>query len=84
MKKMSEKENETEMLLLLKQLVSKVNALEQAVYDKDNLLMKSGFVTVNTPVPTISGEVAGMDTDEIAKMDWKDINDMMTRMEGGY
>ena len=36
---MSKKEEENEMLLLMKELVDKVNALEKAVYHKDNLLM---------------------------------------------
>ena len=34
---------DSEMLMLLKELVNKVKHLEQAVYHKDNLLMKSGL-----------------------------------------
>ena len=45
---------ESEIVLLLKALVDKVNKLEQAVYDEDNMLMKSGFVVVDTPTPTMS------------------------------
>ena len=52
MRKMSE--NENEMLLILKELVNKVKQLEQAVYDKDNLLMKSGYVVVDTPAPVMN------------------------------
>ena len=38
---MSEESND-QMLLLMKELVAKVKSLEEAVYNKDNLLMKSG------------------------------------------
>tara|TARA_R100000152_G_C6779627_1_gene211443 strand:+ start:1629 stop:1874 length:246 start_codon:yes stop_codon:yes gene_type:complete len=79
MKKMSES-TDNEMLLLMKELVSKVNELEKAVYNKDNLLMKSGYVVANTPVPTTS--TGGTTVDDIAKMDWADINEMVARMEG--
>ena len=82
MRKMSE--NENEMLLILKELVSKVKQLEQAVYDKDNLLMKSGYVVVDTPVPVISVGGDNVETDRIAKMEWDQINEMVNRIEGGY
>ena len=77
-------EKENEMLLLLKELVSKVKQLEQAVYDKDNLLMKSGYVVVDTPVPVISVGGDNVETDRIAKMEWAQINEMVNRIEGGY
>ncbi len=82
MKKMSE--NENEMLLILKELVNKVKQLEQAVYDKDNLLMKSGYVVVDTPAPVISVGGDNVETDRIAKMEWDQINEMVNRIEGGY
>ena len=44
---MSEESND-QMLLLMKELVSKVKSLEEAVYNKDNLLMKSGYVVVDS------------------------------------
>ena len=47
---MSEENNE--MILLLKELVNKVKSLEEVVYQKDNLLMKSGLVVVDTPTPS--------------------------------
>ena len=81
MKKMSE---DNEMLMLLKTLVDKVNELEKAVYDKDNLLIKSGYVVVNTPTPVMSASDTGTDVDAIAKMDWEDIGKMMNKLEGGY
>jgi len=76
--------DENEMLMLLKTLVNKVNELEKAVYDKDNLLIKSGYVVVDTPTPVISAENSGTDVDAIAKMDWADISKMMNKLEGGY
>ena len=69
---MSKKEEKNEMLLLMKELVNKVNALEQAVYDKDNLLMKSGYVVRETPTPSINNvqvpDGGNMSWDEIRKM----------------
>ena len=77
-------EQNNEMVLLLKTLVEKVNNLERAVYDKDNMLMKSGFVVVNTPTPTIDSVGGSSDVDRIAKMDWEDIGKMVSKLEGGY
>tara|TARA_R110002167_G_scaffold3375_12_gene16467 strand:+ start:3390 stop:3632 length:243 start_codon:yes stop_codon:yes gene_type:complete len=80
---MSEKNNE--MLMLLKTLVDKVNKLENAVFDSENILMKSGFVVVNTPTPSIDNAQAGnSEVDRIAKMDWEDIGKMVSKLEGGY
>jgi len=75
---------ENEMLMLLKTLVNKVNELEKAVYDKDNLLIKAGYVVVDTPTPVMSASETGTDVDAIAKMDWEDIGKMMKKLEGGY
>ena len=71
---------DNEMMLLLKELVNKVKNLEDAVYHKDNLLMKSGMVVVDTPTPAMAqgGELPTGDT--IAKMDWEDIHNMVERM----
>jgi hypothetical protein len=77
-------EQNNEMVLLLKALVEKVNNLERAVYDKDNMLMKSGFVVVNTPTPAIDSIGGSSDVDRIAKMDWEDIGKMVSKLEGGY
>ena len=80
--KMSEEKDE--MVLLLKELVSRLKTLEEVVYDNDNLLMKSGLVKVTSPSPTMSVSAQEMPTpDTIAKMDWADINKMVTQLEGG-
>ena len=76
-------ENESEMLLLLKELVNKVKQLERAVYDKDNLLMKSGYVIVETPSPSMN-TTKDVESDKIAKMEWAEINEMVSKIEGGY
>tara|TARA_R100001510_G_C7653856_1_gene212332 strand:- start:1378 stop:1602 length:225 start_codon:yes stop_codon:yes gene_type:complete len=70
---------ENEMMLLLKELVNKVKELEKAVYDKDNLLMKSGLVVVDSPAPTM-GNTATPTGDSIAKMSWDDIHNMVERV----
>jgi len=77
---MSEENNE--MLLLLKELVSKVKTLEDAVYNKDNLLMKSGYVVVDSPKPSMNINGNQMSGDKIAKMDWSDIHNIIETIEG--
>ena len=79
---MSESEEKSEMLVLLKTLVNKVNELESAVYDKDNILMKSGYVVSNTPTPVISAS-GESNTNDISKMEWQEINSMVSKIEGG-
>ena len=79
MKKMSE---QNEMLLLMKELVEKVKKLENAVYDDNNLLMKSGYVVTATPTPSIAGNQTSVSDDKIAKMEWKEINEMVSKIEG--
>ena len=70
-----------ETLEILKLLVSKIQKLEETVYDKENILMKSGFVVANTPVPSMdNGTGIIPDSDTIAKMSWDDINSMMERL----
>jgi len=71
-----------EMLMLLKELVSKVKTLEEAVYNKDNLLMKSGYVVVDSPHPRMQTNTNQMSGDRIAKMDWSDIHNIIETIEG--
>jgi len=75
---MSKKEENNEMLLLMKELVDKVNALEKAVYNKDNILMKSGFVVRNTPTPSISN----VEVPDGGSLSWDEIRKMTEKMEG--
>lgn len=73
-------ETEDQMLLLMKELVAKVKSLEEAVYNKDNLLMKSGYVVVDSPTPAMNttGEIPN--SEMIAKMDWEDIHNIVENM----
>jgi hypothetical protein len=73
-------EENDEMVMLLKELVNKVKNLEDAVYNKDNLLMKSGYVVVDSPTPHISNDTQNTYGDSIAKMDWDDIHNIANRM----
>ena len=72
---------ESEMIMLLKELVDKIKRLEDTVYDQDNVLMKSGFVVSDTPRPTISNNVSPTG-DMIAKMDWSEIHKIIENVEG--
>ena len=76
-----EKSINEELLVIIKALTEKVESLEKAVYNKDNLLMKSGFVVANTPTPDKSG-IVGNTTSDIAKMDWSDIHKMVEQAGG--
>lgn len=72
---------ENEMVLLLKELVSKVKHLEEAVYNKDNLLMKSGLVVVNSPSPMMDSTNIPMSGSPIKKsMEWEDIHELVNTM----
>jgi hypothetical protein len=77
-------ENENELTQLLKELVSRIKAIEETVYDTDNVLMKSGFVKVDSPTPTmqIASSAALPDSNSIAKMSWDEINDLVENMGG--
>tara|TARA_Y100001973_G_C5172976_1_gene320174 strand:- start:1078 stop:1317 length:240 start_codon:yes stop_codon:yes gene_type:complete len=78
---MTEEKDET--LEILKLLVSKIQKLEETVYDNENVLMKSGFVVANTPVPKMDkGSGIMPDSDQISKMSWDEINQLVARMEG--
>ena len=75
-------EENNEMMDLLKELVSRVKEIERTVYNNDNLLMKSGMVTSNTPVPALGKRSDVPDSDTIAKMSWDDINNLVDRLGG--
>ena len=62
----------------MKELVDKVNALEKAVYHKDNLLMKSGCVVRESPRPSMNH----VDVPDGGQMSWDEIRKMTEKMEG--
>ena len=72
--------DDNEMILLLKELVDKVKNLEQAVYNKDNLLMKSGFVVAESPTPHMTNNTTVSSGYSIAKMEWDDIHKMANNL----
>ena len=75
-------EENNEMIDLLKELVDRVKQIEKTVYNNDNILMKSGIVTTNSPVPALKSHSDVPDSDTIAKMSWDDINDLVSRLGG--
>lgn len=75
-------EENNEMIDLLKELVGRIKKIEKTVYDSDNVLMKSGIVTVNSPVPSMKSHSDVPDSDTIAKMSWDEINDLVSRLGG--
>jgi hypothetical protein len=76
---MSDEKNE--MLLLMKELVDKVKSLEQTVYNKENLLMKSGFVVYDSPSPTMDSRNVVSGSTIKKSMDWEDIHKLVKDME---
>ena len=64
-----------ELLEIIKALSAKIESLEKAVYNDDNILMKSGFVVVDTPTPKMDNTIgAGSPLKDVGNMDWKDIH----------
>ena len=76
------KEENNEMIDLLKELVGRIKKIEKTVYDNDNILMKSGIVTIDSPVPSVVQHTDVPDSDTIAKTSWDDINDLVSRLGG--
>jgi hypothetical protein len=76
-----EKTINQEMLEIIKALSEKIETLERAVYNKDNLLMKSGFVVAETPTPMIDSIGASVGVD-VNSMDWSDIHKMVEKVGG--
>ena len=66
-------ETSEDMLIILKELVGRIKELESAVYNKENLLMKSGFVIANTPTPSMKNSTVP-NSDAIHKMSWDEID----------
>ena len=75
-------EENNEMIDLLKELVGRIKKIENTVYNNDSILMKSGIVTVNSPVPSMKSHSDVPDSDTIAKMSWDEINDLVSRLGG--
>ena len=82
MRKMSEENSiNQEMLEIIKALSAKIEGLEKAVYNKDNLLMKSGFVVAESPTPMIDSLGASSSVN-VDSMEWSDIHKMVEKAGG--
>ena len=71
-----------DLLEIIKALTDKIERLEKAVYNDDNLLMKSGFVVANTPTPHINNSAPMSPAGDIAKMEWEDIHELVKNAGG--
>ena len=78
---MTDNDINKELLGIIKALTDKIEKLEKAVYNDDNLLMKSGFVVANSPTPHINNSTPMSPAGDIAKMEWKDIHKMVKNLE---
>tara|TARA_R110000751_G_scaffold193321_5_gene298799 strand:+ start:225 stop:476 length:252 start_codon:yes stop_codon:yes gene_type:complete len=78
-----ENETKNETLEILKLLVEKIEKLENTVYNEDNLLMKAGFVTTNSPTPSMAINGGNIpDSKTIGKMSWDEIHKYVENMGG--
>jgi len=70
-----------ELLEIIKALSSKIESLEKTVYSQDNILMKSGYVVTETPIPVIDN-VIGSTVSDVSNLDWSDIHKMVEKAGG--
>ncbi len=71
-----------ELTLLLKELVERVKGLETTVYNADNVLLKAGLVKVEGQKPSVKTASRVPTGDTIAKMDWKEIDELVVKLSG--
>jgi reverse gyrase len=55
--------------------------LEKAVYNDDNLLMKSGLVVVESPTPSMNVQKSS-GVPDVANMEWSEIHDVVKKLSG--
>ena len=71
-----------EIVLLLKELVNRVQQLEKVAYDNDNVLMKSGLVVTDSPTPSMNNKVnSSFSMDDVANMSFDDMAKIISKME---
>ena len=70
-----------DVLEILKALTAKIEMLEKAVYNDDNLLMKSGLVVVESPTPSMSVQKSS-GVPDVANMEWSEIHDVVKKLAG--
>tara|TARA_R100001460_G_scaffold26695_2_gene54040 strand:+ start:1400 stop:1624 length:225 start_codon:yes stop_codon:yes gene_type:complete len=70
-----------DVLEILKALTAKIEMLEKAVYNDDNLLMKSGLVVVESPTPSMNVQKSS-GVPDVANMEWSEIHDVVKKLSG--
>jgi len=70
-----------DLLAIVKALADKVESLERTLYAKDSLLMKAGYVVVDSPTPSMNRGRINSGVGDITKMEWSDIHKMMERFD---
>jgi|TARA_R100000479_G_C6200374_1_gene134479 reverse gyrase len=70
-----------DVLEILKALTAKIEMLEKAVYNDDNLLMKSGLVVVESPTPSMNVQKSS-GVPDVANMEWSEIHDVVKKLAG--
>ena len=71
-----------EIVLLLKELVNRVQQLEKVAYDNDNVLMKSGLVVTDSPTPSMNNKVnSSFSMDDVANMSFDDMAKIISKIE---
>jgi hypothetical protein len=70
-----------DVLEILKALTAKIELLERAVYNDENLLMKSGFVVVDSPTPSMNVQKSS-GVPDVTNMEWDEIHNVVKRLAG--
>tara|TARA_Y100000592_G_scaffold68197_1_gene106030 strand:- start:199 stop:423 length:225 start_codon:yes stop_codon:yes gene_type:complete len=70
-----------DVLEILKALTAKIEMLEKAVYNDDNLLMKSGLVVVESPTPSMNVQKSS-GVPDVANMEWSEIHEVVKKLSG--
>jgi len=71
-----------DLLEILKALTSKIEQLEKAVYNDDNLLMKSGYVVVDSPTPSMNIQKSSSGIGDVSNMEWSEIHNVVKKLSG--
>ena len=70
-----------EVLEILKALTDKIEMLEKAVYNDENILMKSGFVVIDSPTPSMNVQKSS-GVPDVTNMEWDEIHNVVKRLAG--
>jgi len=79
---MTDSDINKDLLEIIKALTDKIEKLETAVFNNDNLLMKSGFVVADSPTPHMNNSTSISPAGDIAKMEWSDIHELVKKAGG--